>query len=868
MNTYLKKHPNSKLGKAWKAIALERNGDREEAYQLIQEVQQEYPLEDLLLHYIKVALKKMGQVHDITLLQEKLFEKEPNNQHLGEEVFFAYVREHDLKNQQLVALRLFKHFKKEKHYYWSIASNYIQAELALRKLQDNPPTDEKEKETILNDNKRLLSLCEMMIRKKFSESPPKKLPVFLFLVNVLLAQNKHEAALKEICNEAVAPLFLPHDHLQWQLKLLTRLERWEECSQLYKQLLTVKEPDDWGYYTGYMNAMFELRKGQEGSITDDALPFFHEFQEKYSHCRGPFLAEIELEHRLIAAGIIPSRDNLKALLVNYFRRFGHKYCCYQDMRSYLAYLSPEERSSFCETLHQAIPVLSEEEDLAKKENRYHSLSSYEQVCRRLDQHRSIITSASREEGEALANRLWSLYMESTQIGSKKEETENGHGDDLALLSAYVLVDIYRHRNEQKYLLAAIVLLEYLLTQSKHNFQAKLLLINLYSRIGTMHRAKDLFHSMHIKHIQLDSLTHLILHPLINGGFSEEALEICRKIRRFHAARTEEIPDLLAGPYRSQNYQKITEFLSFESRLERSQQLAITVTEEVLLHVQSNPSLDKAVQYFSSDWYLRFPPKFHRSNGAEPTASSAYYFYARRMLDLSPNQDRNILLMVQSIEEEGEHEKQDTKKKEEEQEEKKNFYVLDGRSGATSADVDSRNFTKQVHWLKARSVVAKLLSVHFTELIPSSPAESQSGASSQKATSSASSGSKQKRGAAASTKSQQKGEASNNSKEEQQEKESVSAEQLMAELKASLLVVLSDETLDATKIKDAMAETSKACTEASTVSPDITLFDHWGWTYIFYLFTASQSIHNLAKSFQQEGSCSFSLSLSLSLCLFL
>jgi len=90
-------------------------------------------------------------------------------------------------------MKLYQTFKKDKHFYWSVASNFLQAggrpvfgELTERRWprltagtkekedKEKEKEDNKEKEAVAAPpvDLRLLSLCEAMIAKRFTEHPP------------------------------------------------------------------------------------------------------------------------------------------------------------------------------------------------------------------------------------------------------------------------------------------------------------------------------------------------------------------------------------------------------------------------------------------------------------------------------------------------------------------------------------------------------------------------------------------------------------------------------------------------------------------------------------------------------------------------
>ncbi len=73
---------------------------------------------------------------------------------------------------------------------------------------------------------------------------------------------------------------------------------------------------------------------------DDAREFLYSLQKKELQSdilkRGPFLAELELEKRVISEmkDCKPAKE-MDTLAIEYFRRFGEKACCFVDLQPYL-----------------------------------------------------------------------------------------------------------------------------------------------------------------------------------------------------------------------------------------------------------------------------------------------------------------------------------------------------------------------------------------------------------------------------------------------------------------------------------------------------------------------------------------------------
>lgn len=77
------------------------------------------------------------------------------------------------------------------------------------------------------------------------------------------------------------------------------------------------------------------------------LDFIRGQQQKYPKTRGPFLAEIELQTRVLArSGGSSGEPELCDLLVHYFKRFGSKPASALDLKLYLPSVGKDSAQKF------------------------------------------------------------------------------------------------------------------------------------------------------------------------------------------------------------------------------------------------------------------------------------------------------------------------------------------------------------------------------------------------------------------------------------------------------------------------------------------------------------------------------------------
>lgn len=110
----------------------------------------------------------------------------------------------------------------------------------------------------------------------------------------------------------------------------------------------------------------------------------------------------------------------------------------------------------------------------------------------------------------LVNNLVTLYSDSLPLTIPVDERERRAGDDLILLASHILLKLASHpqQDHRLRLLQATVILEWGLANSKFNFQIRLLAARVYLMFGVLERAWDIIEVLDMKHIILDTLTHV------------------------------------------------------------------------------------------------------------------------------------------------------------------------------------------------------------------------------------------------------------------------------------------------------------------------------------------------------------------------
>ena len=410
-----------------------------------------------------------------------------------------------------------------------------------------------------------------------------------------------------------------------------KLFQFKQAQELHMRHLETVDADAWDRYEGLIRCSVTPGFG-EGADTAEVLPegeqlsgedvlaFIRKRQsttladDGRKVLRGPFLAEVHFFFEALVskgrlsvtpAGIanegskvsgasegseVAARTSLETAfvdaLVGYFDRFGYKFCCFDDISTYVRAAGPSETPLLSDSsiarlqatteawvaantadgaaiealaLRLASPETSDgDNDQAELGAHKRKLCRY--ICaRKVRRSMGLPLSAATDIEDMRQNLVTSLVQQyETTLplngGGVGGQREVQVGDDLILLAAHYLIDMatateanaseppnsprtiggsWTNVRAQQLRLNALELLEIGHRQSPHNFQMRLLLVRLYNSFAALPRSLELFELFDVKHVQLDTLTQLILPALWRHGFEQSATRWSEAVCAFH-----------------------------------------------------------------------------------------------------------------------------------------------------------------------------------------------------------------------------------------------------------------------------------------------------------------------------------------------
>ncbi|KAI9765827.1 MAG: hypothetical protein M1840_007109 [Geoglossum simile] len=574
----------------------------------------EPPVTDVeVLRLLQLALSNLEARGDrynakeyITKLWERAIKTKPGDEPLAREWFLRTFQDRDWRNAQKAAMSLQKIYsKKREYYFWAVLSCYLLCRW----------TDATEPE-----RKLFGALAYRMISKAASDVPddPKILlspgraiqtPHELHLLLSIYRQQGHKVealAILDSNNLGVLSTAAKGDwsFVRQKLDLLEELEIWERewdfCKILLDRASSTSSSDgigenptapdtkgdDWRVWQGLLAAARKINSEENQKSTVDRI---QSFVNQSLPSRNARLALLDYFAVGSSAGqSVSGPSDLFSACRSHFEAFSTKTCCFDDMRCYVESLELSQRKDYLEHCRQfAEKMLAGK--ISEKEPRAASFAALINILKfeyLIDL--SLNSEPTLTKAEDFVVSCISIYRSSLPLSLPLEPTDTQYGDDSGILAAMGLIRLANFPSEGKccshpggYLLQAAALLEFLLSRSRHNFQAILLLVRLYGVLGACSLAMETYPRLSIKQIQNDTLAHNIfsristLHPHqvvgldhVEKGDRDPSLGLLKALMVYGKSATQ-IPDLAKMALEKGSVDQVEGFLEFADRLRDS-----------------------------------------------------------------------------------------------------------------------------------------------------------------------------------------------------------------------------------------------------------------------------------------------------------
>ncbi|KAJ6030340.1 uncharacterized protein N7446_000599 [Penicillium canescens] len=516
----MKKGENTPFLKAWKANVLFNHTDEAHKKRGIAETlelcKSEPPVTDLdTLDTLRRTLQKMDDQTDLrSALWERAAKAKPQDHDLQMRWFTDGFEGRDWKSAQKAAMSLQKNFPRErKYYFWAIFFCHIVS-------IDSASSD--------MDRKLFGTLAYRMISKAVAEvptnptellSPPRAIQnaeELLLLIKIFEKQDKHDEILKILDSESAGlnSRIVNNDRIFVANKLhsLGITERWEEGHACAKSLLTVpededgrkalKERDEWKFWNMLIASTRNLEE-TPGLLaeTQEIIEKFIEFSPK---SRNAHLARLDLTLVGIRRGQNTS-DDLVSACQKYWDQHKHKLYLFGDFRGILETRDDSLVHQVCEYCMDSVE--GKADDAIPLINAY-KMQYYARLSGR-DPSKSTIENLVRNCLDFYENFTLLAKTQNKRDNQEASVMESRPTDDFCLIAAMALLRPNKTSDQvsDKSLIRAAGILERLLVDSPHNYEAILILIRIYTLLGAGSLALKAFSKLSLKHVQYETVGH-------------------------------------------------------------------------------------------------------------------------------------------------------------------------------------------------------------------------------------------------------------------------------------------------------------------------------------------------------------------------
>mmetsp|Transcript_54650 Transcript_54650/g.153756 ORF Transcript_54650/g.153756 Transcript_54650/m.153756 type:complete len:1083 (-) Transcript_54650:85-3333(-) len=654
--TFLQKNQGNALCRALQAVALDRCGRRDEAFQLCNDARSStVGMDDTVLNTLQVVYRRCKRLRAITDMYEAASKQEEDNEDYSVSFFFAAVHEGDFAKAQQAAMTLYRKFKNpNKYIHWVIVPLLLQAQRS--------------------GTTKLLDLADMMLKKAPIVVDPRvdgaipfnrgQLYLLLLHLTTLKMQRKHSQAL-EMLEEHKEIVKLPEDIARLRIQLLAEASRFQEAADEARSVV-LQNIDNWTAVQDYIQLAFKcpapvetmpkihvdvpgaeaidvpdhgarLRRADGSALpslatleeatshqTDDEvwnafLLFRHlrqreEGVERAGSGRTSRLAELEIRRMAFcmneAALKAPAGTGWKtavngadvaefiSCIADYIDKFGQRGCCYFDLKPFLCILEESEVADAIGGVDQRAPADGKKaRDVVATGAR----------LRRA--HRRPHSDASLSDGLGEAQSLLGKWA------ALEEQDEGGAGassqlqDDLLILAVVTLLDMDElccrrlQTGDRKYLLDALGLAQMGLSRSPHAFHFKVLLALISGALGLPTETLRWYNIMEIKNIQHESLSYLVFDVLCSAGCSDNIRDCSKNIVQFHEDIDKDGAEALNATFHGVVFHRVPEYIGSLEQVSRSLLWARAVVEDTLSEIGQSKTWEEILECFGRQGVL-------------------------------------------------------------------------------------------------------------------------------------------------------------------------------------------------------------------------------------------------------------------------
>jgi len=246
------------------------------------------------------------------------------------------------------------------------------------------------------------------------------------------------------------------------------------------------------------------------------------------------------------------RRQLVELITSYVKTFFKKLCCFNDLKPFLP------------------PVVNANDARIELVNNFTTMNneSAADPTDELQLRKFIISSQllSYLEGTIEDEKLLqNWYASLRQLKEGEQDTQRG--DELMQIYCERKFNVAMDHpadssSRVSDLIKLAALVETCVEKSPFNYHFKLIGLQVYDKLAAFQRGVGLFNGLEVKNIQLDSMSYVLLNPLLRSGLFIEASHHTSDIVGMHNQSYRQIGEHLAKGYSNGSYSQINDMLEF------------------------------------------------------------------------------------------------------------------------------------------------------------------------------------------------------------------------------------------------------------------------------------------------------------------
>ncbi|KAJ2470603.1 mitochondrial distribution and morphology [Coemansia sp. RSA 2322] len=571
----IRKHAMHPGAQALKAFVLARQGEVKQATTLAHQVLKA-PGAVKSPHVqqgLSLAFRALGLPEDEIAVYTAALKHSSDAESLHCKIFMTAARNKMLKEQHATAVVLNKQFKQDRYTWWVVASFMLQAKSAAHEStkQLQLTLAERTAEMALKEG-RLTNTEELRIYLEVLELQGKH----DFMLEVLLADGPLAEKIQNDC-----------DLISQRIDLMIKTGDYAQACKAAEQALESR--DNWADYKLYAEAVVATlgQTGASESYASAAIANFDRWACQRGRARAANLACIDLATRLHEAGHSDVADKVIGpvgeRIWSYIDAFMAKAICYSDIMNYIC--AHAKRAAAQQLALSVIDFHTKQLEQRLSSARTNALLHDEDaaqawVCLERIRYlmQALVDDTDSERWIAGVETMLPFALDSDEAEQKQPACS-----DMVLIASQRIVQAAflaysepaQHSLLCLALFKALCVLEAGIKLNSDQFLLKLHAIRLYLYLSCYERARALYDTLNIKHIQHDTLGFLINgHGMALGCFAPD-LALCYDGVSFYDRAEARIPRELESAYGNGTYSNITDFLAFQDNLVHSMQRECT-----------------------------------------------------------------------------------------------------------------------------------------------------------------------------------------------------------------------------------------------------------------------------------------------------